>query len=195
MNRGLTLFEILIILAVVSITLTVSLPALNSFLTRSALVTASHEFLYTMRGIRQMAITRNRYVGVKFTFENGTLYYGVFMDGDADGIRTADIRRGIDPMVKPFTPMQFSHGRIRPGILNEEIPDISEKKKIHNPDDPVKFGRGNICSFSPLGASSPGTLYLTDGYDLQAAIRVFHLSALPRVMIYTPGRGWHRMGK
>ena len=193
MKHGISLIEIVMILAVIAVTLAVSVPAFDNLLSRHALVCVSHEFHGALRRCRQIAVTKNRYYGIKFIFVNGELLYGVFEDGDGDGLRTRDMEEGVDPMIKPYTTMQLAHGKIRPGLLHPDIPDIYDGGPIHNPNDPVKFGRGNICSFSPLGACTPGTLYLTDGVDLQAAVRIYGTTAMSRIMIYTEGRGWHRL--
>jgi hypothetical protein len=37
----------------------------------------------------------------------------------------------------------------------------------------VQFGRSDVVSFSPRGASSSGTLYVTDGKDALYAVVVF----------------------
>ena len=60
MRNGITLLEVLIVLAVVSIMLAVSLPAFNNLLTRTALNTVSREFHVVLNHCRQMAISRNR---------------------------------------------------------------------------------------------------------------------------------------
>lgn len=190
MKQGISLLEILAVMAIMGSIFLVSIPAFQNFLVREALTATSIEFSAAMHACRQMAITRNHYVGIKFICRDGVLYYGVFEDGDQDGIRTQDINSGIDLMVKPFLPMQFSQGKIIPGILSSDIPDIYTGGHISNPEDPVKFGRGNICSFSPLGASSPGTIYLTDNRSLQAAVRIFATSAYIRTFVYDDVSGW-----
>ena len=49
--------------------------------------------------------------------------------------------------------------------------------------DPIRFGRSDILSFSPLGTATPGTFYLA-GDGAQAAVRVTGGSARVRLMIW-----------
>jgi hypothetical protein len=41
-----------------------------------------------------------------------------------------------------------------------------------------------MASFSPLGESTPGSLYLTDGLDNLAVVRIFGRTAKVKVMLY-----------
>jgi hypothetical protein len=53
----------------------------------------------------------------------------------------------------------------------------------------VQFGRSTICSFSPLGESSSGTIYLTArGRDLWA-VRVYGATAKIRILRYVRSTG------
>ena len=49
--------------------------------------------------------------------------------------------------------------------------------------DPIRFGRSDILSFSPLGTATPGTFYLV-GDGAQAAVRVTGGSARVRLMVW-----------
>jgi hypothetical protein len=56
-------------------------------------------------------------------------------------------------------------------------------------DDPVQFGRSNIVSFSPIGASSSGTLYVTDGRDALYGVLLFGPSSRIRVWRFERSSG------
>ena len=53
---------------------------------------------------------------------------------------------------------------------------------------PVQFGASTICSFSPIGESTSGTIYLTDAGGLAYAVRVFGGSGKVRLLRYNAGR-------
>jgi hypothetical protein len=53
-------------------------------------------------------------------------------------------------------------------------------------DDPIRFGRSDIVSFSPLGTATPGTFYLA-GEEIQGAVRV-SVGARVRLLICRGGK-------
>jgi hypothetical protein len=52
---------------------------------------------------------------------------------------------------------------------------------------PVQFGRSTICSFSPIGHSTPGTVYLIDGGGQLWAARCTGAGGRVRVLRYDSG--------
>jgi hypothetical protein len=54
--------------------------------------------------------------------------------------------------------------------------------------DPVRFGTGDIASFSPTGSSSAGTLFLRTRRGRQYAVRVSNITGRTRVLRYDTGR-------
>ena len=83
---------------------------------------------------------------------------------------------------------------IRPGFPGDgPFPRISGPGTISNLDDPVQFGASNLISFSPLGRSSSGTLYLTDGRQQLYGVVLFGPTTRVRVWRYDARAGrWKR---
>ena len=76
-------------------------------------------------------------------------------------------------------------GSVRPGFPFDAVRELPPGSGwLGNLQDPVKFGRSNIVSFSPLGRSSSGTLYLTDGVDRLYAVVLYGPSTRIRVWRY-----------
>jgi hypothetical protein len=60
-------------------------------------------------------------------------------------------------------------------------------------DDPIRFGRSDLVSFSPRGTSSSGTLYVSDGRLAAAAIVLYGGTGRIRIWVYDRERGaWVR---
>jgi hypothetical protein len=76
---------------------------------------------------------------------------------------------------------------VRVGI-NEGVPAPPPDSGILDTEDPIRFGRSNILSFSPLGTATPGTFYLA-GEGVQAAVRVTGPSARVRLLVCR-GKRW-----
>ena len=85
--------------------------------------------------------------------------------------------------------MPWSRNDVRPGILTAyPVPDPSRPgQALDRVTDPIRFNSSDICSFSPVGESTPGTVYLWDGKDRMAAVRVFGRTAKVRVLYYRLG--------
>jgi len=136
---------------------------------------------------RALAISRGRYVGVKFR-KNGNRYeWALYGDGNGNGIRTAEIAKGVDPPLGIAIP--WSRNDVLPGILRGgRVPDPGNPRTaLDRLDDPIRFNASDICSFSPIGESTPGSIYLWDGRDRMAVVRVFGRTAKVRTLYYRRG--------
>jgi len=116
---------------------------------------------------------------------------GVYWDGNGNGVLTRDILSGKD---KPSVGSHgWDRGDVRIAILQGiPVPDPSAPSKLlTGSDDPIRFNRSNICSFSPLGECTPGSLYLSDGRSRMAVVRVYNRTGRIRVLYFTAGsRRW-----
>ena len=107
-------------------------------------------------------------------------------DGNGNGLRTAEVRRGVDPTVSGPHHLQDQVEDVRLGFPpGGPFPRIPPRTgNIVDTDDPVQFGRSDIVAFSPLGRSSSGTLYVTDGRRGLFAIVLFGPATRARVWRY-----------
>jgi len=188
MRKGYSLIEMLVVLFIVGLFLSISLPAFtNYFLKRSALEKSLRDLVSILRGARQEAITRNVYIGIKFDLNDDlSLRYRLYKDGNGNGIRKKDIENNIDKPLTGYRRIEFTE-HIKPGILSKNLREPETNEKINNPEDPIKFGGSNICSFSPYGASTPGSIYFTDKKKLQGVVRVYPTSGKIRILYYRQG--------
>jgi hypothetical protein len=134
---------------------------------------------------RMDAIKRSRAVGLRFEPWNGDYVFGVYVDGNGNGIRTTDIGRSLDPELA--TPERLSDKF--PGTrfeLMAEIPDI--EGNTGGTRDGVRVGSARILTLTPDGTSSSGTLYVR-GRSAQYAVRVMGVTGRTRVLQYKPGEG------
>jgi hypothetical protein len=138
-------------------------------------------------------LTRNVNVGVKFR-RNGDRYeWALYRDGNGNGVRTAEIARGIDRPLGIAIP--WSRRDVLPGIFSDcRVPDPgSPGAYLDRPGDPIRFNASDICSFSPAGESTPGSIYLSDGRSRMAVVRVLGRTAKIRVLYWRKGqRGWRK---
>lgn len=182
-QRGFTLIEFLIVIAIVGLMVAVTLPSFGRMRRQAALKAAAAELRTQFRQTRSRAIAHNVNCGMKFLLLGGQWHFAVYEDGDGDGVRNDDIKSGKDRLIaRPRVVLPASNA-VTIGLLDIAIKDPDGDLLAPN-KSPVVFNTSTICSFSPLGQSTPGTIYITDrGQDLYA-VRVFGTTAKVRVLRY-----------
>ena len=160
-QKGASLLEVLIVLALIGIFVLAASADLSGAVRRKDFELFAREITVLMERCRWKAMNERRYAGIVFGYRNGIYQASMHADSNGNGIRTAEVNTGIDPLVERPVELSRSADDIRAGILNATIPQVPPRLGfIPQPDDPIKFGSSNIASFSPMGDSSSGTLYL-----------------------------------
>jgi type II secretory pathway pseudopilin PulG len=184
-RRGASLAELAAVLSILGLVAAMSVPALSEILAEESLGAASREVAGILSAARARAVFQGAEVGVKWVANAGDLVLTVYQDGNGNGVTTADIRKGVDRLVAG----PYWLGSRYPGVNFSFVPGMNGADPggapIGNLSDPIRFGNSNICSFSPVGHASPGTVYLSNRRSRQAAVRVSPTTA--KVQIWT----WH----
>jgi type II secretory pathway pseudopilin PulG len=184
-ERGVSLAELAAVLVILGLIFAMSIPALSEILAEESLGTASREVAAILHTARARAVFQGAEVGVKWVANAGDLVLSVYQDGNGDGVTTADIKKGVDKLVAG----PYWLGSRYPGVTFSFVPGMNGTDPGDEPigdlSDPIRFGKSNICSFSPVGHASPGTVYLSNRKSRQAAVRVSPATA--KVQIWT----WH----
>ena len=190
---GFVLFELIVVGAVALLLLTLGVPSLLELSEGFRMRLAADELVSILRRARGTAVSRGERVGVKFFTGHHRIDYAIYRDGDGDGIRTTDIESGVDPPLTPRISLRHLGAAVRFGFPPGQPPrDPGDpRRRLGRLRDPVRFNRSDIASFGPLGESTPGSLYLTDGERL-AAVRLFGRTGKAKVLLYDRGREiWH----
>lgn len=135
------------------------------------------------------AIASGRNVGVRFTKSGTTWMYTLYDDRNGNGIKTAEINSGVDKRIT-FPKRVLNTVRYASIAVPTQTIIDPDGAKLKPTDSPVQFGSSAICSFSPLGESSSGTIYLTDSDGEIWCARVYGASARVRVLRYAGGKRW-----
>ena len=184
--NGYSLIEVLTVVAIIGLIALCAVPAFANYRRRVSVMAAAEQFRSILRATRARAISGGRNAGVKF-ISGREWTYAIYVDGNGDGVRNEDITRGIDRRVFGPAIVMPSFHIATIGVLAMTIKD-PDGDPLKPGDPPVQFGRSNICSFSPNGGGTPGTVYLVDGGGQLWAARVHGAGGRVRVLRYDSGR-------
>lgn len=187
-ERGAALAQLLVILAVMALAIGASLPTVGRAVRGNRIRAGTREMVSALRSARHRAIAESGTRGLVFRREGEDWSYTLHRDGDGDGLRMRDVQRGIDPRLDRPRRLSDRHPTVRPGFLpRPRIRRIPPARGfLRDLDDPVRFGRSDLVSFSANGRCSSGTLYLTDGQDGQWAIVLYGVTGRIHVFRYDP---------
>ncbi len=187
--RGYSLAEFLVVLILIVISILMVLPSAIAMHKRAAISGAAAEVRGLFALARSKAIARGRNVAIKFLRIDGQWQYAFYEDGNGNGVRNAEILNGTDPMLQPYETVLRGANGGRIGLPRMAVPNPTDSGVIKPSDSPIRFNQSTICSFSPLGSATSGSVFLTDGTDTAAALIVYGPSARIRMM-RLQGRRW-----
>ncbi len=190
---GVSAAELLAVVAIGTLLLAVIVPALFHLRAAVCLRSAAAETSGALLLARAYAISRGRNVAVKFRKNGPRHEWALYGDGNGNGVLNLEIRSGVDPPLGVFFP--WMRNDVLPGILTgNRVPDPGQPGRyLDRVDDPIRFNNSDLCSFSPMGESTPGSVYLWDGHDRMAVVRVFGRTAKVRTLYHLRGeRGWRK---
>ena len=187
-SKGYTLVELVTVLAILAMAVAVALPAAAMLRDGGRAAAGARTMATLLSAQRWKSVAGHRIRGLQFRKGGSGWSWREVADGNGNGLRTAEIARGIDPVLTPddalWRQMPNVTLGIPPGGPYPEAPPGTEK--LTAADDPVRFGRSDLVSFGPEGSASSGTLYVTDGRRGFFAVVLFGPTARLRVWRFNP---------
>lgn len=184
-QSGRGLLELLVAVSLAIVMAAAAIPKAQSMVHESRLRGAAFYLRGLMRQVRANAAAKACYMGIVFGEVDGDPVFSIHADGNANGIRRVDVDSGADPMLR------------QPYRLSETFPGVRYGSLPAGANDPfmrgLQIGRSHIVSFSPLGSSTTGTLYLSNDYGLVYAVVIFGSTGRVRVARYSGGGKWQAM--
>jgi type IV fimbrial biogenesis protein FimT len=182
---GYSAVELSVALLLVALLAAFATPPFLQWSAQVRLELAASEVVGVLRHARSEASRRYERVAVKFSTGGAETTWTLHADGDGDGVRNADIPRGVDPRLTLPRPLSYFGRDVRFGFPPGTRPsDPSDpRRRLDRLDDPIRFNQSDLASFGALGTATPGSLYLTDGRRL-VVVRVLNRTGRVRVMAW-----------
>lgn len=176
---GFTILELLFALAIAGTLTTIAVPqglrALDEFRTRAA----ARYLAQRLSDARLGAIKRSLAQGLRFEAADPDYLITTVVDGNANGLRTSDIQRGIDRTLTQPDVLGSHFQDVAFGIL-DGVPDADGQPA--NGTDGVRVGASKLLAMNPDGTSSSGTLYVHGRDRAQYTVRVLGVTGRVRVL-------------
>ena len=190
-SEGYSVLELLMVVSVSIVISGAAIPLANNGVDRTRAAGAVRYVAGRMASARFEAVRRSAYVAIQFVQHSDGFWLRTYVDGNRNGVLSGDITRGIDTPITPDERLDHHFSGIAFGIL----PNVTslDPGQPFNAGDPVQIGSSTLLSFSPLGSSTSGTLFIRGQRGTQFAVRVLGATGRTRTFEFHFGEArWQR---
>ena len=176
---GFTLLEIIFVVGLVSATAAAVVPSWGTAIDNYRTIGAVRYVASRLQRARMDAVTRGFNAALRFTATGAAYSFSVYADGNGDGVRSADIDAGIDRRLlgperlgEQFSGVEFGTLPGLPGVEGSTAPG----------GDPIRIGSAHMASFTPIGTSTSGSLYILGPHRAQFVVRLYGETGKTRIL-------------
>jgi len=190
-TRGVALVDIVAALALSLTMAAMAAPVVGGTLDREHTIVGAQHLAGQLQRARMESLKRSAAVAVRLELVGDRATARLYVDGNGNGVVQRDIDRGTD---LPLAGVEWldAHARDVSLRINQTVTDAGGSGSLEPGSDPLRIGRTALVTFSPLGSSSSGTLYVAAHRGPQMAIRVYGASGRVRVLMFDARtRQWH----
>jgi Tfp pilus assembly protein FimT len=181
-DRGAALIDVIFTAGLIALVSSIAIPVLQASRQYDQARSASRFLAARLQHARTEALRRNATVAVRFDPDDSNRF-GVYVDGDGDGVLETDITRGVDRQIAAEA--RFSdYAEGMAFRINQDVLEPETGAALAAGADPLRLGRSTLVSFSPLGSATSGTLYLAAATGPQMAVRILGATSRMRVLRY-----------
>jgi hypothetical protein len=152
-------------------------------LDRARAAAAARYVAARLANARFEAVKRSAFVAIRFTQDASGYWLRTYVDGNGNGVLSADIGTGIDPPISTPERLDYHFSGVTFGIQ----PNVTglDPGEPFNSADPIQIGASTLLSFNPNGSSTPGTLFICGRRASQFAVRVLGTTGRTRVFRFS----------
>ena len=168
--RGLTLVELIVVVAVVAVVLALAVPSMREFMVRQRVQAINAELVNDLQFARSESITRKRTIWVSFRVDDTTM--------TCYTIRTGVVLGGCDC-------------RLPPGTACQNVPGLVEIKTVQVPRSttvtlqPPSTAQTEVNFSEPQGRAAPGDFRVVVGSSVAGKLRT-STNSFGRPQVCTP---------
>ncbi len=177
-RRGFSLLELLFVVTILGLAAAVTVPGVLAALDASRTSGAARYLSGRLNLARMEAVKRSVYVALRIEGAEVGYRYTFYADGNRNGVLSSDIAAQIDRPMAPAERLDEKFGGVVFGIL-PGVTNVDDSSVLEG--DPIRFGRSDLLSFSPLGTATAGTFYLHGRHE-QRAVRVLGVTGRVRML-------------
>ncbi len=111
--------------------------------------------------------------------------FQLHVDGNRNGVLSADILAGVDQPIDAFEQLHDRFAGVEFGALLA-LPSVDPTGTPPG-TDPIRVGASDIATFTPLGTSTSGSLYILGRNGTQLVVRIYGQTGRTRVLRFQPG--------
>ena len=178
---GFTILELLFAVAIAGTLAAIAVPhslrALDDFRTRGA----ARYVAQRLSAARFDAIKRSAAHGLRFEPDGADYRVSLVVDGNANGLRTADLQGGIDRTLSEPERLAAHFAGVTFGLA-DGVPDADGAPT--GTTDGVRIGTSKVLAMNADGTATPGTLYMRSANRSQYAVRVLGSTGRVRILMF-----------
>ena len=181
-QRGVTAIELMFAVAISMTVAAVSIAQTTSAVDELRTAMAARYVAGRIGAARLDAVRRGTSVALRFELAGDDYVYTPVEDGNGNGVRTLDIRAGVDRPLGVAERLRDKFADVR-FELGAGVPDADGDNVA---GDGVRLGSSRLLTLSADGTATSGTLYIR-GRRAQYAVRVLGATGRTRMLQYSPG--------
>ena len=182
-TTGYSLIEVLFVLSTAATVSAMAVPPFSAAIDEYRTAGAVRYVSTRIQRTRMEAVSRSTNVAMYFVQAGSGFSFGVYIDGNGDGVRTADIRNGIDRLLGTIERLSDNYAGVDFGLF-PGLPPVDPGSPPPG-SDPIKLGSSTLLSYSSIGTSSAGSVYIR-GRQVQYVIRILGHTGRARVLKFDP---------
>jgi hypothetical protein len=187
LERGVSMLEVLLALATAMTAGALAFALAASAIDEMRTAMAARYVAGRIGSARIDAVRRATSVALRFEAVDDDYMYAPYGDGNGNGVRTTEIRAGVDRPLGGFEKL----GDKFPGVEFELMPGVPDADgETGTGAEGVRIGSARLLTMSADGTATSGTLYIR-GRRAQYAVRILGVTGRTRVLEYSAGdRTW-----
>jgi hypothetical protein len=189
-DAGVALIDLVAAATVLLVASAMAVPVVGGTLDRERTLVGAQYLAAQLQRAKMESLRRGVAVAVRIEVAANRTRLRLFADGNGNGVLQRDIDRLIDP---PLTAKEWLDAQARDVSLriNQPIRDVGGGVDLEPGDDPLRIGNSALVSFSPLGNSTSGTLYVAAHRGPQMALRIYGGTGRVRMLMFdAQARQW-----